>query len=88
MAQLGVYEFTGAKDCPTQNPLVSSQPADALFSSFSTVGTKCKDEDNVCDQEQWNKTGTIDLTEYHQFSITANTGLLITSYFFIIYSLC
>lgn len=81
MAQLGEYAFTGAKDCPTQNPNVTSQPANALFSSFSTIGTKCKDEDNICSHEEWNKNGTINLTEYHQFSITANANysLLLTS---------
>ncbi|MFI5130152.1 MAG: hypothetical protein ACHQFX_09185, partial [Chitinophagales bacterium] len=73
-AQLGVYQFTGPKTCPTQNPNVTTQPANAVFSSFSTVNTKCKNEDNICDHEEWNKTGTIDLTEYHQFGITANAG--------------
>src|SRR4030095_1161436 len=76
-AQLGVYAFTGSKTCPTQNPDVTSQPANAVFSTFSTVGTKCKDEDNVCNHELWNKTGTINLSEYHHFSITANSGYLL-----------
>ena len=83
-AQLGVYAFTGSKTCPTQNPNVISQPTNAVFSSFSTVNTNCKDEDNVCDHEGWNTTATINLSEYHQFSITANAGyvLNLTSFSF------
>ncbi len=75
VAQLGVYEFTGAKSCPTQNPNVTSQPVNAIFSSFTTVNADCKDQfDNVCTYEKWNKNGTISLTEYHQFTLTANAN--------------
>ena len=84
-AQLGVYAFTGSKDCPTQNPNVTSQPANAVFSSFSTVNATCKDQsDNVCNHEDWNENATIDLNEYHQFSVTANGGyvLNLTSFSF------
>lgn len=74
-AQLGVYEFTGAKSCPTQNPNVTSQPANAIFSVFSTVNADCKDQfDDVCTYETWNTNGTISLTEYHQFTVTANAN--------------
>ncbi|MGZ8510874.1 MAG: hypothetical protein ACXWWA_10875, partial [Chitinophagaceae bacterium] len=81
VAQLGVYEFTGAKNCPTQNPAVTTQPSNAVFSNFSTVNTDCKEEDNVCQHEEWNESGTIDLNEYHQFSISANANysLILTS---------
>jgi len=34
-AQLGIYEFTGAGACPNQNPNVTTQPANSIFSSFS-----------------------------------------------------
>jgi hypothetical protein len=71
-AQLGIYEFTGKKNCPTQNPAVTSQPTNALFSNFSTVNASCKDEDDICNHERWNKTATIDLGQYHQFNITAD----------------
>jgi len=84
-AQLGVYEFTGSKDCPTQNPDVTTQPANAVFSSFSSVNVDCKDQyDNLCNHESWNTSSTIDLNEYHQFIVTANAGytLNLTSFSF------
>lgn len=74
-AQLASYQFTGQKACPVQNPNVTSQPANAVFSSFSTVNANCKEEDdNVYSTEKWNIGGTINLAEYHQFSVTANAG--------------
>ena len=33
--------------------------------------------DNVCNHEEWNTSGTINLTEYHQFSITANANYIL-----------
>ena len=33
-AQLGVYSFTGVGACPNQNPAVTLQPANAVFSNF------------------------------------------------------
>ena len=80
-AQLGDFKFAGTGTCPTQDPAVSSQPSDALFSNFSTVNTRCKEADDVCNHEEWNTGSVIDLAEYHQFSVTANTGysLLLTS---------
>src|SRR5688572_4267503 len=77
-AQLGVYAFTGSKNCPTQNPIVTSQPANAVFSSFSTVNADCKDQyDDQCNHDKWNVNATIDLNEYHQFSVTANSGYVL-----------
>ena len=73
-AQLGVYAFTGGGTCPTQNPAVTSQPANAVFTNFSTVNANCKSSSNECEYEHWNKNGTIDLNEYHQFTITANAN--------------
>ncbi len=81
-AQLGVYQFTGAKACPTQNPSVTTQPLNATFTNFSSVNTKCKeDNDNICAHEEWNTTGTINLSEYHQFSVNCRCQLLSESYF-------
>ena len=84
-AQLGVYAFTGVKSCPTQNPNVTSQPANAVFGIFSTVNAACKaQQDNECNHEDWNENATVDLNEYHQFSVTANGGyvLNLTSFSF------
>ncbi len=75
--QLGIYQFTGSKKCPVQNPNVSVQPAGAVFSAFTVTNVKCNDEDNVCNNEEWNKTTTINLSEYLQFSVTANPGNLL-----------
>lgn len=73
-AQLGIYEFTGSGACPTQNPSVTTQPAKATFSDWTTVNANCNASDDVCQHEKWNKGGAIDLNEYHQFSITADAG--------------
>lgn len=78
LAQLGVYEFSGKKSCPTQNPDVTAQPEHASFSVFSTVNATCKDDqDGVCTYERWNKNSTIDLNEYHQFSINADANYVL-----------
>ncbi|MBC7946688.1 MAG: T9SS type A sorting domain-containing protein [Chitinophagaceae bacterium] len=81
MAQLGTYNFTGSGSCPNQNPNVTTQPANAIFSSFTTANASCKSEDNINNSEDWNTSGTIATNEYHQFSITANAsyGLQLTT---------
>ena len=76
-AQLGVYDFTGGKACPNQNPAVTLQPANAVFSNFTSVKTKCKEEDNVFNAEDWNDKNTIDLTQYAQFSLTAQPNFIL-----------
>ncbi|HYF30206.1 MAG TPA: Ig-like domain-containing protein [Chitinophagaceae bacterium] len=72
--QLGIYEFTGTGACPNQNPAVTTQPGNATFSNFSTVNAVCNARANVYEFDDWNRNGTINLNEYHQFSITANAG--------------
>ena len=77
-AQLGIYEFTGSKSCPVQNPNVSNQPANASFSIFSVVNVSCKDqEDNECTNEKWNGSNVINLNEYLQFTITADPAYVL-----------
>ncbi len=73
-AQLGVYEFTGSGACPTQNPSVTTQPAKANFSDFTSVNVACDKVDDANQQTDWNKNPSIDLNEYHEFSITADAG--------------
>ena len=77
-AQLGVYSFTGSGGCPNPNAAVNSQPANAVFSNYSTVNTNCQGTDNVFDNKQWNQTTTIDLTQYNEFTITPNAGFNLT----------
>jgi hypothetical protein len=76
-AQLGVYEFTGTGACPNQNPAVTTQPANAVFSDFTTVNATCHSASNVNESEGWNESATINLSQYHQFSITANAGYVL-----------
>lgn len=73
-AQLGIYEFTGTGACPTQGPSVTAQPIQASFSDFSTVNATCNASADVCQHEDWNENNSIDLNEYHQFSITPDPG--------------
>ena len=82
-AQLGIYEFKQPGPpppppgtCPA-NPNVTAQPANAVFSTFSTVNTTCKADPNAFKSEDWNENGTIDLNEYNQFTITADVNFLL-----------
>lgn len=75
---IGIYEFTGATGCPNQNPNVTAQPTDGVFSVYSTVGTTCSAATNVFNFAGWNTTTTIDLTEYNQFTFTANQCKTVT----------
>ena len=79
-AQLGVYSFTGAGACPNQNPNVTTQPANAVLSVYSTSGGSlaCYPTSDVYEYRHWNQNNSIDPTEYNQFSITANTNYTIT----------
>ena len=60
-----------------QVPNVTIQPANAVFSAFTTVNTTCKASSNVFKSEDWNENGTIDLNEYNQFTITANANYVL-----------
>ncbi len=72
-SSIGIYEFTGATGCPNQNPNVTTQPVDGVFSLYSSVNTNCSAASNVFNFSGWNTTANIDLTEYNQFTLTANT---------------
>jgi hypothetical protein len=76
-AQLGIYEFTGAGTCPHQNPAVTAQPPNAVFSDFSTANANCVSSTNIYSYENWNQTAAINLTEYYQFSVTADPNYLL-----------
>jgi hypothetical protein len=70
--QLGIYEFTQPSGCPVTATSVTTQPTTATFSVFSSIGVNCQAAGNVFNNNDWNTTTTIDLTEYVEFSITAN----------------
>ena len=73
-AQLGTYNFNAFGNCPNANPNVSSQPANAVFSSFNSINVDCVSADSVYAAKKWNRSNTIDLVEYNQFTITPNSG--------------
>jgi hypothetical protein len=77
-SQLGVYAFNGSGGCPNGNVNVTTQPANAAFSSFTTINTLCSGAGTSFINNRWNTTNTIDLTEYSQFSITPNGGYVVT----------
>jgi len=74
MAQLGVYTFTGSGNCPNQNPAVFAQPANAVFSNFTSVNATCDEIDNAFQSKDLNGNSSINLGQYFQFSITPNSG--------------
>lgn len=73
-AQLGVYSFTGTGNCPNQNPSVTIQPLNAVFSDFVNVNATCDPIDNAFQYKDLNGNTTIDLGQYHEFGITPNLG--------------
>jgi hypothetical protein len=81
---LGLYEFTGASACPVTSNLVTSQPVNALFSPFSNLGVICSPTANVFSASAWNLSNTIDLNQYNEFSVVADScfGLNLSSFAF------
>ncbi len=80
---LGVFQFTGTQNsgCPTGT--VASQPANASFgtgNAFTSANVNCSSGGaaDTYRSSGWNTGGTIDLTEYHQFTITPNAGYTLT----------
>jgi hypothetical protein len=76
-----LYEFTGVSACPVTSNLVTTQPANALFSPFSNLGATCSPTANVFSASTWNQSNTIDLNQYNEFSIVADScfGLNLSS---------
>lgn len=67
--QIGLYEFTGTNVCPVLADTVTTQPANATFSTYTTVGTTCSPTSNVFSNSGWNITSIIDPAEYNQFGV-------------------
>ena len=78
---LGLYEFTAAANCPVTSNLVTTQPVNAMFSPFSNLGVTCSPTANVFSASTWNQSNTIDLNQYNEFSIVADScfGLNLSS---------
>jgi hypothetical protein len=67
---LGIYEFTG-NNCPTPvMTAVTTQPANATFSNYTSANVNCNAGADIFNMRDWNTTATIDLTEYNEFTIT------------------
>ena len=78
IAQLGIYTFTGSANCPNQNPAVSIQAANAVFSDFTNVNATCDPMTDVFQSKDWNSGSSIDLTQYNEFTVTAGQGHSLT----------
>lgn len=70
--EIGLYEFTGPNSCPVLADTVTSQPTNATFSTFTSVGTSCSATSNVFSNSGWNTTAIIDLTEYNEFGVATD----------------
>lgn len=66
-----VYEFTSTAICPNTSLGVTAQPAHVTFSNFSASNVNCSPTTDVYNHSGWNTTGAIDLTEYIEYSVTA-----------------
>jgi len=78
MAQLGVYNFTGTGACPNQNPSITSQPSNGVFSNYSGTSVTCVSATNVWRSRSWNTSGTINTSEYLEFTLTPNANYALT----------
>lgn len=67
---LAIYEFTASAACPVTAIDVTTQPANATFSSFTSVGTTCAAAANVFNNSDWNTMATVDPAEYSGFTVT------------------
>ncbi len=79
---LGLYEFTGLAACPVVANTVTTQPLNALFSTFTNQGASCSPTANVFSGSSWNMAPTIDLTEYNEFTLTADSCKALNLYKF------
>ena len=70
---LGKFEFTGAGICPNPYINVTNQLPNFSFSSFSSQGVNCSSTNDVYNNSGWNTTSVIDLNEFNEFSISANS---------------
>jgi hypothetical protein len=70
---LGIYEFSGSGACPNQNNTVTTPPDHAHFSNFDSHATICSAASDVFNSRSWNTSNEIDLSQYHEFSLTADS---------------
>lgn len=73
---LGEYAFADNGLCPhNPNTTVMAQPANATFSSYTSVGTVCNSGTNFqFGNAGWETGSTVNLTQYNQFTITPSLG--------------
>src|SRR4030095_13750831 len=76
-AQLAVYDFAGAGTCPNQNLSVVAQPSNAVFSNLSATNVTCNAATGEFSNDHWNKNSTINLGEYIEFTVSANSGYVL-----------
>src|SRR5687767_9397129 len=57
--QLGTYSFTGVGVCPHQNPNVSVQPANSVFTAYTSANMTCVATTDVYKSTSLNTGGSI-----------------------------
>ena len=74
--ELAIYNFngTGQETCTNRVVAPESPVANLTFSDFTTSNVNCVVTANQFNNDGWNMGSTIDLTEYVEFTITANAG--------------
>ncbi|MCW3115000.1 MAG: hypothetical protein JWR18_3396, partial [Segetibacter sp.] len=77
--QLGTYPFTGllVATCPNNNNAVTGQAANVTFSAYTNTGASCVASTTEFINSNWNQSGTINLAEYNQFTVSANSGYVL-----------
>ncbi|WP_207492532.1 Ig-like domain-containing protein [Aridibaculum aurantiacum] len=78
-AQLGQYQFNSVTSkCPNTANTVTTQPANANFSPFTSSGVTCSGSLSYYISSKWNVIPGLDVNRYHQFSITPDVDHLLT----------
>jgi hypothetical protein len=70
---LGIYEFTQPSGCPVLANTVTTQPANASFSTYTNQGGSCVGTNNVFNNDTWNTTSIINLNNFNQFTIQSDS---------------
>jgi hypothetical protein len=73
-AVLGIYEFTGTSSGDNQLNAVTTQPANATFSTFTRVNVTWVSTADIFKSRAWSTASSQDTAEYVRFTVVANAG--------------
>ncbi len=74
--EMALYNFngTGTETCITRIVAPEAPVANMTFGDMTAVNVNCQATANQFNNDNWNSVATVDLTEYVEFTLTANSG--------------